>query len=180
MRGTTTALGTPYPLGTLLPAVFQEDDLLMRFTAAIDLLLAPAISTLDCLTAYVDPALAPPDYLGWLAGWVGIELEETWPVEQQRSTIAEAVALHRGRGTVGGLRRQLELLTGGEVEVLDSGGVSWSVKPVDESADEAPATVHIIAKGTEIDLVSLEAAVDAAKPAHVAHEVRIEPVSDER
>ncbi|WBQ06502.1 phage tail protein I [Kribbella sp. CA-293567] len=180
MRGTTTALGTPYPLGLLLPAVFQEDDLLMRFTGAIDLLIAPAISTLDCLAAYVDPALAPPDYLGWLATWVGIELDETWPVEQQRAAITEAVALHRGRGTVGGLRRQLELATGGEVEVLDSGGVSWSVVPVDEPAGQAPPSVQVIARSNKIGLAALEAVVDAAKPAQVVHEVRIEPVSGER
>jgi len=132
MRGTTPDLGTAYPLGALLPALLQEDPLLMRFTEAIDEVLAPAISALDCLAAYVDPALAPPDYLGWLAGWVGIDLDETWPVELQRAEIARAVTLHRGRGTVDGLRQQLELVTGGQVEVVDTGGISWSVEPVDE------------------------------------------------
>jgi phage tail-like protein len=174
MRGTTTGLGTPYPLSSLLPAVFQEDALLMRFTAALDQILAPAISVLDCLPAYVDPALAPPDYLGWLAGWVGIELDETWPVEQQRAEIARAVTLHRSRGTVEGLRQQLELVTGGEVEVLDTGGTSWSVEPVDRFGDLVAPKVTVIVRGSRVSLAAVDSAVDAAKPAHVAHEVRSE------
>jgi phage tail-like protein len=177
MRGTTPGLRTPYPLGSLLPAVFQEDPLIMRFTAAIDDLLAPSISVLDCLAAYVDPALAPPDYLGWLAGWVGIDLDETWPVEQQRAEIARAVSLHRGRGTVAGLRQQLELVTGGEVEIHDSGRTSWSVEPVDEVAgSDSTAKVTIVVHDSRVGPAAVDAAVDAAKPAHVIHEVRIEPL----
>ncbi|HET6296866.1 MAG TPA: phage tail protein I [Kribbella sp.] len=174
MRGTTPDLGTAYPLGALLPALLQEDPLLMRFTEAIDEVLAPAISALDCLAAYVDPALAPPDYLGWLAGWVGIDLDETWPVELQRAEIARAVTLHRGRGTVDGLRQQLELVTGGQVEVVDTGGISWSVEPVDESDQQFAPKVTVVVSGSRVSLTAVEAAVDAAKPAHVVHEVRIE------
>jgi phage tail-like protein len=179
MRGTTTDLDTPYPLASLLPAVLQEDELLMRFTAAVDPLLAPAVSTLDCLVAYVDPVLAPPDYLGWLAGWVGADLDETWPVEQRRTAIAQAVELQPVRGTVEGLRRQLALITGAEVEVTDTGGVTWSVEPVDDPGPVLQPRVQVVVRGNGIGLAALTAAVDAAKPAHVAHEVRIEPaVSD--
>ena len=173
MRGTPTGLGTAYPLGALLPAVFQEDELLMRFTAAIDELLAPAISSLDCLSAYVDPALAPPDYLGWLAGWVGIELDETWQVEQQREAVGQAVGLHRHRGTVAGLREQLELASGGEVEVVDSGGVSWSLEPVDEPSGAVVAEVTVVVRGSQLSQSAIEQLVDAAKPAYVVHRVQV-------
>lgn len=174
MRGTTTDLGTPYPLGTFLPSVLQEDDLLMRFTAAVDLLLAPAISALDCIAAYVDPALTPPDYLGWLAGWVGAELDETWPVDLQRAVIARAVNLHRGRGTLEGLRQQLALIVDGEIEVSDTGGVTWSTEPLDDPGAESPPRLKVVAWSNTADAAAVSAAVDAAKPAHVAHEVRIE------
>ena len=145
----------------------------MRFTAALDDVLAPAISVLDCLTAYVDPALAPPDYLGWLADWVGIELDETWPVDQQRAVIAGAVTLHRGRGTVAGLRRQLELVTGGEVEVIDTGGTTWSVEPIDEPGEQPVPTVTVVISNSRVSPAAIDAAVDAAKPAHVVHEVKL-------
>ncbi|MEV8374607.1 phage tail protein I [Kribbella sp. NPDC056861] len=177
MRGTPGGLGTPYPLGSLLPGVFQEDEFLIRFTAAIDELIAPAIATLDCLAAYVDPALAPPDYLGWLAGWVGTELDETWSVEQQRAAIAQAVELHRGRGTIGGLSRQLELATGGEVEVTDTGGVRWSLEPVDDHTGHPPARLTVVIRGTDVSAAAVDDLVNAAKPAHVPHEVRVEPLN---
>ncbi|WP_405059628.1 phage tail protein I [Kribbella sp. NBC_01505] len=174
MRGTTGDFGTAYPLGSLLPAVLQEDPLLMRFTAAIDEVLAPAICALDCLAAYVDPALTPPDYLGWLAGWVGTDLDETWPVEQQRAQISRAMSLHHGRGTVDGLRRQLHIVTGGSVEVTDTGGTSWSVEPIDEADGQPAPKVTVVVNGSRVSLAAVDAVVDAAKPAHVVHEVRIE------
>ncbi|TWD79384.1 phage tail P2-like protein [Kribbella amoyensis] len=181
MRGTTTELDTPYPLGSLLPAVLQEDELLMRFTAAVDLLLAPAISSLDCLGAYLDPALAPADFLGWLAGWVGAELDETWPVGLQRTAVAQAVELQRDRGTIAGLRRQLALITGADVEVTDTGGVTWSAEPVDGAGPVVPPRLEVVVRGNNLDAARLAAVVEAAKPAHVAHTVRVEPsVTDVR
>jgi phage tail-like protein len=175
VRGTTSNLETPHPLATFLPAVLQEDALLMQLTAAADRLLAPAISSLDCLAAYVDPALAPPDFLVWLAGWVGADLDETWQVELQRTVVARAMELHRGRGTLDGLRRQLTLVVGADVEVTDNGGVTWSIEPVDDPGQQVPPRVTVVARSNSVGLASLTAAVDAAKPAHVAHEVRIEP-----
>lgn len=172
MRGTPTGLRTPYPLGELLPAVFQDDELLMRFTAAIDDLLAPAITTLDCLPAYVDPALAPADFLPWLAGWVGTGLDETWSEARQREAIARAVELHRGRGTVDGLRRQLELASGGEVEIHDTGGVTWSLEPLDDT-DPEPAQLTVVVRGGSLSEDALHAVVDAAKPASAVHQVRV-------
>jgi phage tail-like protein len=32
--------------------------------------LAPVVATIDCLGAYLDPALTPEDFLRWLGGWV--------------------------------------------------------------------------------------------------------------
>ena len=37
----------------------------------LDPVLAPVLSTIDNLDAYVDPWLTPPDFLDWLAGWFG-------------------------------------------------------------------------------------------------------------
>ena len=45
------------------------------------------MSTLDCLEYYIDPALAPSDFLDWLGSWVGILLDESWPVERRRDAI---------------------------------------------------------------------------------------------
>ncbi|MGH9198184.1 MAG: phage tail protein, partial [Acidimicrobiia bacterium] len=76
MRESAPDLETPYPLGQTLPAIFQEDDFALRFVSAFDRVLAPVISTLDNVSAYLDPKIAPPDFVEWLAGWVGLALDE--------------------------------------------------------------------------------------------------------
>jgi phage tail-like protein len=182
MRGTVIGLATPYPLVTLLPAVYQEEDpFVSRFTAGLDDVLAPVIATLDSLEAYVDPLLAPEDFLAWLAGWVGVTVNANAPVSLHRATVARAAELHRMRGTVTGLRTALELLTGGEVEVTDSGGVAHADRPGTKPPGDPRPWVRVSVcvpadTGWSPDALraAVEAAVVAAKPAHVQHVVEVE------
>jgi phage tail-like protein len=176
MRGMVPALGTPYPIGTLLPAVMQEDPVTMLLTEALDDVLAPAIAALDCLHAYLDPGLAPPDFLEWLAGWVGVELDENWPPDRQRAVVAAAVELHRMRGTAAGVRDYLGLVTGGSVEITDSGGTAWSETPDAALPGDAVPRVRVrvvLPAGSTISSAVIEDLVAAAKPVHVAHQVTL-------
>ena len=111
---------------TTLPALYQEDPFAQRFTAAFDEVLAPAISTIDNIGAYLDPALTPDDFLEWLGGWVAALLDETWPIERRRAFVAQAADLHRRRGTLAGLADHVRVFTDGEVEVVENGGAAWS------------------------------------------------------
>jgi phage tail-like protein len=176
MRGAVTGLGTPYPIGTLMPAIYQEDQTAMRWTAGLDDVIAPVICTLDCLGAYLDPRLAPDDFVLWLADWFGTVLDENWPVERRRAAVARSVALYRQSGTLAGLRALLELVTDGEVEVTDSGGVVWSQAPntPPPGRDEASVEIRVSAvPGRPIDVKALDELVAVAKPAHVAHRVEV-------
>jgi phage tail-like protein len=174
-RGTVPGLPTPHPIAGLLPAVYQEEDpFAVRFTAGLDEVLAPVLATLDCLDAYVDPLLAPEDFLDWLAGWVGAVLDENVPLALRRSAVAGAAALHRRRGTVAGLRSALELLTGGTVDVADSGGAAWSATPGGVPPGESVPWVAIrVVAPPGVAVRSVEAVVAAAKPAHVKHSVEV-------
>lgn len=178
-RGAVGGLGTPTPISTLMPAIFQEDPFTTRWTGALDEVLAPVISTLDCLGAYIDPRLAPEDFLSWLANWYGAVLDENWPPSRRREAVARAVSLFRTRGTVAGLRELLELASGGRVEIEESGGTTWSAapgRPLPGSA-EARLTVRIFLSGDEdgtVDPRALDELIMAAKPAHMAHTVEIE------
>ena len=177
MRAIIPGLRTPYPLETLLPAPFQEDGLTVRLTAGLDDVLAPVVATLDCLHAYLDPQLTPEDFLDWIAGWVGIALDPGWPLERRRATVAQAVPLYRSRGTVEGLRAHVEVLTGGRVELIDTGGVTWSTTPDDGPAaagDEPGLLVRVTGPdpgANDPDL--LYDLVAAAKPAHLPHRVEV-------
>lgn len=177
MRAAIAGLDTPYPLGMLLPAIYQSDPAAMRWTTGLDDVLAPVISTLDCLRAYIDPMLAPDDFVLWLAGWFGTTLDENWPLDRQRAAVARSVVLYRQAGTLEGLRALIELVTGTQVEVSDSGGVVWSQAPNTPppgQEGQASVAVRIVAPaGFPLDLKAVDELVAAAKPAHVAHQVEV-------
>src|SRR5262249_33790086 len=63
MRGLIESLASPRPIGAELPAAFQEDDFCQRMMTAFDEVLAPLFTTLDCLDSYLDPRLAPDDFV---------------------------------------------------------------------------------------------------------------------
>src|SRR6476620_3318162 len=98
-RAAVPGLASRYPIGGLLPALYADDDLAQRFTAGLDTVLAPVLSTLDNLPAYFDPSLAPADFLPWLSSWVAADIDPAWPEELRRAVVARAVELHRRRGT---------------------------------------------------------------------------------
>lgn len=176
MRTAVAGLGTPYPIGSLLPAVLQEDRVAMQWTEGLDEVLAAPISTLDCLAAYTDPLLAPVDFVRWLGGWVGAVLDENWPLERQRAAVANSARLYRMRGTADGLRALIEVVTGGEVELTESGGIRWSLAPNTAPPGEAVARVSVrvrLPRGTSVDAAALEELIIAEKPAHVAHGLEV-------
>lgn len=179
MRGTLPGLHSPHPLGRGLPAVYQDEDpFTMRMTEAFDELLAPVISTLDCLPAYFDAAVAPEDFVDWLADWVGIDLDETWDLPLRRQVVAGATDLHARRGTAAGLADQVRLVTGGEVEVHESGGTAWSVDAGSALPGSRKPTLLVrvrVPDPSAVDPVRLERLVTAVKPAHVPHSLEILP-----
>jgi len=72
----------------------------------------------------VDPAVAPPSMVRFIAGWLALPpinpaLDELY----QRRLVLHASKLQWWRGTKLGLSGLLELFTDGTVEVVDTGGV---------------------------------------------------------
>ncbi|MFD3914333.1 phage tail protein [Streptomyces sp. NPDC058603] len=170
MRAAVEGLGSPYSLAELLPTVFREDPFTVRFTAGWDEVVAPVATTLDCLDAYLDPWLAPEDFLVWLADRLGTGLDENWPLARKRAVTAHALRGHRTRGTGEGLRARLALATGGEVELHDSGGVHTSVRPETPFPDRTASGVVVrvtVEHEQDADPVELQALVRECLPAHV-------------
>jgi phage tail-like protein len=183
VRATVDGLATPHPLGHLLPGLYHDDDLAQRFTSALDVVLAPVLATLDSSDAYVDPRLAPLDFVEWLAEWVGVELDASWPEARQRTLVARAADLYSWRGTVRGVTEAVAIYTGVEPEVSETGGTAWTGTP--PPAGQLPGSpsglllVRVrVAPDEPIDAGRLDRLVAAAKPAHIAH--RVEIIEDER
>ena len=175
-RGLVRTLISPHPLGDALPALFQEDGFTQRFMSAFDTVLAPLFATLDNLPAYLDPWLTPPDFLEWLGSWFGMVLDDAWSVERRRAMLANAFELYRMRGTVKGLKAQVETLTGGTTEIIDTGGVATSTK-AGEALPGSPNFALMVRVTVDdpstINATRLDALVAASKPAHVTHKVQV-------
>lgn len=195
MRGAVPGLTNPVALVDQLPAVYQEDDFVRRFVGAFDDALAPVLLTLDRLECYVDPRLAPADFLSWVGEWVGIELDEAWDLPQSREIVAGAASLHRRRGTAPGIDAAVRLALGlglsaggpgdagrGDVEVTDSGGATWSSRPGSAlpGSPEPSLTVRVrVPDPAAVDIRRLDRVVSAVKPAHVPHTVVVEACTEE-
>ncbi|OKJ38996.1 MULTISPECIES: phage tail protein [unclassified Streptomyces] len=177
-RAAVPGLASRYPIGGMLPALYADDDLAQRFTAGLDTVLAPVLSTLDNLPAYFDPALAPADFLPWLASWVGADLDPEPPLELRRAVVARAVELHRWRGTRRGLIEQLRLCFGVHSDIRDGGGVAWSSEP---GAALPPApTGELLVRvwaphGGQVDANRVLDVVAASCPVHLTCRVEILP-----
>ena len=177
-RALIDGLETPHPLAHGLPAVYHDDGFVQRLTAAFDEVLAPVFCTLDNLWAYLDPWLAPADFLEWLAGWVGVALDENWPLERQRDLVARAAGLYARRGTLAALSEQVSLYTGVVPEIEESGGVASSSVPGGPvpGVPEPRLVVRVrVDDPSAVDAGRLDAIVAEAKPAHVPHQVEVLP-----
>jgi len=169
----------PVALITRLPAILQEDELLAVWLSAFDDVIAPVYATLDNLDAYVRPAYAPVDFLEWLAGWVDVEIDESWTEAQRRRIVADAVSLHRRAGTAGGIRDAMQLVAGpaASVVVEESGGTAWSEEPGGKLPGSASAAIAISITVPEGDPVQLEARLQRAAatlvPAHVPTRIEV-------
>lgn len=92
---------------------------------------------IDDLPLLFDPGAAPdarPDgrWLDWLAGWLGVALDDAWPDDVRRGTVASAFAMHARRGTRESLRRLVALYAGAtpRIEELADAPGPWSLGAV--------------------------------------------------
>ena len=176
MRGIIPGLPSPRPIGSGLPSMYQEDELCQRLTTAFDVALAPVFTTLDCFDTYLDPRVAPEDFVDWLASWVGIDIDETWTLERRRQLVTDAVALYRVRGTAIGLAAHIRLYTGASPELEESGGCGWS-----ETADSAlpgSSDPHVIVRlevpdPSSVNATTVNRIVADSRPAHLPYGVEI-------
>jgi len=181
VRASVPDLITPQPLGFALPGVYHDDPVIQAFLSAFDEVLAPIFSTLDNLDSYFDPQLTPPDFLEWLGGWVGMALDENWPLERRRSLVQNAVELYRWRGTVRGLAAHVALHTGVEPEIEESGGLTWSSRPGQKVPGTAESFVRVRVRVPDplaINAERLSVMIGNSLPADIIHELILEQAVD--
>lgn len=169
MRGTVPGLASPHPLGDTLPAIYADDSFAQRLCQGLDEVLAPVVATLDCLPAYLDPAIAPADLVEWLADWVGVAVALKMPDKRRRQLIASAARLYVWRGTLTAIRTIVELSTGQVPEILESGGTAWSPDPDTRMPGwpDPGLIVRLQAANQSIEESQLRSLIAAFVPAHM-------------
>jgi len=100
-----------------LPRPFHEDpvsrDFLDRFLSYFDTVFAEVEHRIARFSRQLTPQGAPEGaFLAWLAGWFDIRVLASWPEATRRAFVADAMALHRTRGTVAGLKAVIRLHLG--------------------------------------------------------------------
>jgi phage tail-like protein len=169
-------LESPHPIGLELPGLFHDDDFTQRFCTALDEVLSPVFVTLDAIEAYVDPWLAPDDFLMWISDWLGIEIEEDLDEHRKRAMVANAANLFGWAGTAKGIADLVETYTGVRPEVTDSGGASWSSVPGGDVPGSADMTCKItlrVEDPSAIDEHRLQRLVRQSVPAHIVTTLEI-------
>jgi len=90
-------------------------DFRERFFALAEALFTPIEGQVAAADFLLDPQAAPARFLPWLASFVGVTLDSTWPEARQRRLLREFGRLARLRGTLAGTQLWLDLLTEGGV-----------------------------------------------------------------
>jgi phage tail-like protein len=180
MRAAVEGLPSPKPIAEHLPSLLQEDDFCVRLTQAFDDVMAPVFATLDCVDSYLDPNLAPEDFVDWLGGWVGVEIDEHWDSSRRRPLLGRISDLYRIRGTVEGLSAHIELYAGVVPEILENGGCLWSQTA--ESALPGTQGAHLtvrlrVTDPSSVNRATVERIVEASRPAHLSFTVEIQSES---
>ncbi|MFN0095930.1 MAG: phage tail protein [Dehalococcoidia bacterium] len=154
----------------LLPGIYRDNPFLGRFLLIFEHMLSPVERTVDNIPWYFDAGIAPRSFLPWLAGWVGLMVDERWPEDRRRAVIAGAAELYRWRGTKRGLREFLRLYLDVAPEILEP-----TARQV--AADRTQAfqfTVRItLPAGRQVDPALVEEIVAFEKPAWAAFTVEI-------
>jgi phage tail-like protein len=107
-----------------LPVGMLDDSFFFRFVSMFQEVASSYLDGVDNLDYVLDPTVAPPPMVRYLALWLGLPaidpgIDEMW----QRTIVKEMGSILPWRSTRSGLERYLTLLTGAPVEVVDGGGV---------------------------------------------------------
>ena len=154
---------------------FEALSFFEHLVASFDAVLAPVHASIEDIDLYVDPRTCPPDFLPWLAGWLGLSLNQRWTLSTRRDFVVRAAEVFRHRGTTQGLRDAIHLFLGVAPDVEDSGGATWSrvpFEPVDGARPAVSVTVPGQINGEPVDLELVEQVASSFVPPFVEVSVR--------
>ncbi len=165
-----------------LPALYRDDELMGQFLLIFEDIMKPLENTVNNLAMYFDPLVTPEPLLPWLASWLDLALDPTWPIERRRELVKSAAELYRWRGTKRGLVEYLRIHTGSVPEIseyipgmrLDTETKLGINTQLGSSGEGHHFTVSLELDGNnEINIDSVKSIIEAQKPAHTVYTLQI-------
>ena len=110
----------------LLPAPYRSGDLtedapganfMERFLSLFEGALTRIEDAYDSVSRLLNPDAADAEWLDFVASWLDLSFDPSWPIVQRRQVVREAAALKAGQGTPRALQRYLEIYTGRPVAI---------------------------------------------------------------
>jgi phage tail-like protein len=129
------------PAGARFP---EATDFLQRFLSLFESIYGDVEAELASLPALLDAQATPKQFLAWLAGCLGLQLDETWTEAKEREVLGEIFKFYGRRGTPAGLRLALKLFAGIDAVIEEPLlAAEWWALPstVDSCCDEC-ATIR--------------------------------------
>jgi phage tail-like protein len=165
-----------------LPGLYRDDEFMGRFLLIFESIMKPLESTVSNLSLYFDPMVTSESLLDWLAWWVDLVLDPTWPIDRRRELVKSAAELYRWRGTKRGLAEFLRIYTGSVPEIseyilgmsLDHGTQLGINTQLGSSGEGHHFTVTLeLDTENEIDINNVKSIIEAQKPAHTVYTLQI-------
>lgn len=153
-----------------LPGIYHDNDFLARFLLIFESILGPMERMVGGISHYLDPDVAPPETLRWLASWLGIVLDPRWPEDRQRDLVRGATNLYRWRGTRRGLSTVLRLATGATPDITEPTLAELTADPSRAFRFGVRLTIP---RGQQVDRALVESIIDLEKPAWAACDLEI-------
>jgi P2-related tail formation protein len=112
-----------------------------------------------------------------LARWLGLQVDEAWPIERKRELVRRADELARRHGTKAGLELTLKIaFPQHPLRVEDSGKVTWSTDGTAAKKSEkagAGFVVYCDAPLDEQELGAVSRLIEHVKPVNVTYKLRV-------
>jgi len=153
-----------------------------QFLLIFESILKPIENSIGNLALYFDPLMTSESLLPWLATWVDLALDTTWPEKRRRELVKSATELYRWRGTKRGLSEYLRIYTGSMPEIseyipgmrLDQETELGINTRLGSSGTGHHFTVTLeLDESSEVDVNTVKAIIETQKPAHTVYTLQI-------
>jgi phage tail-like protein len=122
--GMRKAVRSPVWMLEQLPNGLLDSEFFVRFVSIFQEVGETMFANADNLENVVDLEVAPDAMIRWLGSWIGVEgIDASLPDQLQRRIVESSADTLVWRGTARGIKRFLELVSGGPAVVEDGGGV---------------------------------------------------------